>query len=52
MTAATGSEPESETLAESGAEDEPSSEKGHVEFSPSVVVDVPTNAPPNVKVLF
>ncbi|XP_038206792.1 MAR-binding filament-like protein 1-1 isoform X2 [Zerene cesonia] len=49
-TAATGSEPESEAPAESGVEDEPVSGKPHVEFSPPVVVEVPTDPPLNIKI--
>ncbi|XP_068618903.1 ribosome-binding protein 1-like isoform X4 [Battus philenor] len=50
-TAATGSEPESEALAESGIdEDTPPAPKPHVEFCPPVVVDVPTDTPPNIKI--
>ncbi|XP_045502960.1 myosin heavy chain, fast skeletal muscle isoform X3 [Colias croceus] len=49
-TAATGSEPESEAPAESGVEDEPVSVKPHVEFSPPVVVEVPTEPPLNIKI--
>ncbi|XP_026743117.1 ribosome-binding protein 1-like isoform X8 [Trichoplusia ni] len=47
----TGSEVESEAPAESGVEDDvvPAT-KGHVEFSSSVVVDVPRDTPPNVKI--
>lgn len=46
-----GSEPESEAPAESGVEDEPTpAPKPHVEFSPSVVVDVSRDTAPNVKV--
>ncbi|XP_013135435.1 PREDICTED: ribosome-binding protein 1 [Papilio polytes] len=49
--AATGSEPESEAPAESGAdEDNAPASKPHVEFSPPVVVDVPTDTPPNIKI--
>ncbi|XP_062532091.1 kinectin isoform X9 [Bombyx mori] len=48
----TGSEIDSEAPAESGLEDDPTPPtKGHVEFSPPVVVDVPRDAPPNVKVV-
>ncbi|XP_004924528.2 ribosome-binding protein 1 isoform X2 [Bombyx mori] len=47
----TGSEIDSEAPAESGLEDDPTPPtKGHVEFSPPVVVDVPRDAPPNVKI--
>lgn len=47
----TGSEVESEAPAESGVEDDVvPAPKGHVEFSSSVVVDVPRDTPPNVKV--
>ncbi|CAG4957571.1 unnamed protein product [Colias eurytheme] len=49
-TAATGSEPESEAPAESGVEDEPVLGKPHVEFSPPVVVEVPTDPPLNIKI--
>ncbi|KAJ8714050.1 hypothetical protein PYW08_007670 [Mythimna loreyi] len=46
----TGSEPESEALAESGVEDEVMpAPKGHVEFNPAVVVDAPREIP-NVKI--
>ncbi|KAJ8723895.1 hypothetical protein PYW07_007875 [Mythimna separata] len=45
----TGSEPESEALAESGVEDEMPAPKGHVEFNPDVVVDAPREIP-NVKI--
>ncbi|XP_013170492.1 PREDICTED: ribosome-binding protein 1 [Papilio xuthus] len=48
--AATGSEPESEAPAESGADEETPAPKPHVEFSPPVVVDVPTDTPPNIKI--
>ncbi|KAJ0173610.1 hypothetical protein K1T71_010759 [Dendrolimus kikuchii] len=53
--AAMGSEQESEAPAESGLEDDtvPAPTpvaKGHVEFSPPVVVDVPRDTPPNVKI--
>ncbi|XP_045538003.1 ribosome-binding protein 1 [Papilio machaon] len=49
--AATASEPESEAPAESGAdEDTAPAPKPHVEFSPPVVVDVPTDTPPNIKI--
>ncbi|CAH2045321.1 unnamed protein product, partial [Iphiclides podalirius] len=51
-TSATGSEPESEAPAESGVdEDSTPALKPHVEFSPPVVVDVPTDTPPNIKAL-
>ncbi|CAH2045319.1 unnamed protein product, partial [Iphiclides podalirius] len=50
-TSATGSEPESEAPAESGVdEDSTPALKPHVEFSPPVVVDVPTDTPPNIKI--
>ncbi|XP_045776390.1 ribosome-binding protein 1-like isoform X1 [Maniola jurtina] len=49
-TAATGSEPESEAPAESGMEDESVPPKPHVEFSSSIVVELPTDNPPNVNV--
>lgn len=47
---ATGSELESEAPAESGVDDDvvPAS-KPHVEFCPPVVVDVPRDSPPNIK---
>ncbi|KPJ18210.1 Kinectin [Papilio machaon] len=49
--AATASEPESEAPAESGAdEDTAPAPKPHVEFSPPVVVDVPIDTPPNIKI--
>lgn len=49
----TGSEVESEAPAESGVEDDAvPAPKGHVEFSSSVVVDVPRDTPPNVKVMW
>lgn len=49
--AMTGSELESEAPAENGVDDDSvPAAKGHVEFSPSVVVDVPRDTPPNVKV--
>ncbi|XP_075982578.1 uncharacterized protein LOC142980887 isoform X2 [Anticarsia gemmatalis] len=49
--AMTGSELESEAPAESGVEDDTvPAPKGHVEFSPPVVVDVPRDTPPNVKI--
>lgn len=49
-TITTGSEVESETLAESGVDEDPApAPKPHVEFSPPTVVDVP-DTPPNVKV--
>ncbi|XP_050675310.1 ribosome-binding protein 1-like isoform X2 [Leptidea sinapis] len=47
---ATGSEPESEAPAESGLEDDGGSGKHHVEFCPPVVVEVPTDIPPNIKI--
>ncbi|XP_050551584.1 ribosome-binding protein 1 isoform X10 [Spodoptera frugiperda] len=47
----TGSEQESEAPAESGVEDDSvPAPKGHVEFSSAVVVDVPRDTTPNVKV--
>ncbi|XP_026760909.2 ribosome-binding protein 1 isoform X2 [Galleria mellonella] len=48
---ATGSELESEAPAESGVDDDvvPAS-KPHVEFCPPVVVDVPRDSPPNIKI--
>ncbi|CAB3249206.1 unnamed protein product [Arctia plantaginis] len=49
--AMTGSELESEAPAESGVEDDSvPAAKGHVEFSPSIIVDVPRDNPPNVKI--
>lgn len=49
--AMTGSELESEAPAENGVDDDSvPAAKGHVEFSPSVVVDVPRDTPPNVKI--
>lgn len=49
----TGSELESEAPAESGVEDDTvPAVKGHVEFSPPIVVDVPRDTPPNVKVRY
>ncbi|XP_069360887.1 kinectin isoform X2 [Maniola hyperantus] len=50
VTAATGSDPESEAPAESGMEDESVPPKPHVEFSPSIVVELPTDNPPNINV--
>ncbi|CAG9789330.1 unnamed protein product [Diatraea saccharalis] len=48
----TGTDPDSEAPAESGVEDESvPSEKPHVEFRPPVVVDVPRDVPPTIKVL-
>nr|XP_049704576.1 ribosome-binding protein 1 isoform X4 [Helicoverpa armigera] len=47
----TGSEQESEAPAESGVEDDVvPAPKGHVEFSAAVVVDVPRDTTPNVKI--
>ncbi|XP_022817429.1 ribosome-binding protein 1 isoform X1 [Spodoptera litura] len=47
----TGSEQESEAPAESGVEDDSvPAPKGHVEFSSAVVVDVPRDTTPNVKI--
>lgn len=49
--AVTSSELESEAPAESGVEDDPAPPvKAHVEFCPPVVVDLPRDTPPNVKV--
>ncbi|KAG6450013.1 hypothetical protein O3G_MSEX006304 [Manduca sexta] len=49
--ATTGSEQESEAPAESGMEDDPiPPAKSHVEFSPPVVVDIPKDSQPNVKI--
>ncbi|XP_053613271.1 ribosome-binding protein 1 isoform X5 [Plodia interpunctella] len=48
--AATASELESEAPAESGVEDDVVPAKPHVDFSPPVVVDVPRDTPPNVKI--
>ncbi|XP_046971775.1 ribosome-binding protein 1 isoform X2 [Vanessa cardui] len=50
VTAATGSEPESEAPAESGVDDDTVPAKPHVEFSPPVVVELPTDTPPNIKI--
>ncbi|XP_050353934.1 ribosome-binding protein 1-like isoform X2 [Nymphalis io] len=50
ITAATGSEPESEAPAESGVDDDLVPAKPHVEFSPPVVVELPTDTPPNIKI--
>ncbi|CAH0728454.1 unnamed protein product, partial [Brenthis ino] len=47
--AATESDPESEAPAESGVEDDSVPVKPHVEFNPSVVVELPTDNPPNIK---
>ncbi|CAG4953916.1 unnamed protein product [Parnassius apollo] len=50
-TAATGSEPESEAPAESGVdEDSAPTTKPHVEFCPPVVVEMPTDTPPNIRI--
>ncbi|XP_049704578.2 kinectin isoform X5 [Helicoverpa armigera] len=47
----TGSEQESEAPVESGVEDDVvPAPKGHVEFSAAVVVDVPRDTTPNVKI--
>ncbi|CAG9789333.1 unnamed protein product [Diatraea saccharalis] len=47
----TGTDPDSEAPAESGVEDESvPSEKPHVEFRPPVVVDVPRDVPPTIKI--
>ncbi|CAH0728453.1 unnamed protein product, partial [Brenthis ino] len=48
--AATESDPESEAPAESGVEDDSVPVKPHVEFNPSVVVELPTDNPPNIKI--
>ncbi|XP_052744179.1 ribosome-binding protein 1 isoform X2 [Bicyclus anynana] len=48
--AVTGSEPESEAPAESGVEDESAPSKPHVEFSSTVLVEAPTDNPPNIAV--
>ncbi|XP_026494193.2 calponin homology domain-containing protein DDB_G0272472 isoform X3 [Vanessa tameamea] len=50
ITAATGSEPESEAPAESGVDEDTVPTKPHVEFSPPVVVELPTDTPPNIKI--
>lgn len=48
---ATGSELESEAPAESGVDDDVvPALKPHVEFCPPVVVDVPRDSPPNIKI--
>ncbi|XP_059053180.1 ribosome-binding protein 1 [Achroia grisella] len=47
----TGSELESEAPAESGIDDDTvPAAKPHVEFCPPVVVDVPRDSPPNIKI--
>lgn len=52
-TAATGSEVDSDVPAESGVdEDIVPPAKPHVEFCPPIIVDVPRDTPPNVKVSF
>ncbi|CAH2258287.1 jg10522, partial [Pararge aegeria aegeria] len=48
VTAATGSEPESEAPAESGVEDDSVPSKPHVEFNPDVVIENPTDNPLNI----
>ncbi|XP_047536698.1 ribosome-binding protein 1 isoform X2 [Vanessa atalanta] len=50
ITAATGSEPESEAPAESGVDEDTVPTTPHVEFSPPVVVELPTDTPPNIKI--
>nr|XP_026494193.1 calponin homology domain-containing protein DDB_G0272472 isoform X3 [Vanessa tameamea] len=50
ITAATGSEPESEAPAESGVDEDTVPTKPHVEFSPPVVVELLTDTPPNIKI--
>lgn len=50
-TTTTGSDPESEAPAESGVEDDSVPAKPHVEFSPPVVVELPSETPPNITVL-
>ncbi|XP_041970049.1 ribosome-binding protein 1 isoform X3 [Aricia agestis] len=48
IAAVTGSEVESEALAESGADDDSVPAKPHVEFSPPVVVEVAADEPPQL----
>ncbi|XP_060805240.1 ribosome-binding protein 1 isoform X2 [Amyelois transitella] len=44
------SELESEAPAESGVDDDVVPPKPHVDFSPPIVVDVPRDSPPNIKI--